>query len=878
MACAIEVVGPVARRLLFGVALLLIVLGAEQGQAASAPLDAEVLGRRAALVIGNANYASLPGLANPASDAARVGTILRKAGFEVTLAEDLGKAELEQAVRDFLRTLNDGDVALFYYSGHAVQVAGENFILPTDASLDSPYDLEVQSYRVSSLLDYMRAATGMQILILDACRDNPFLNNEFFLGDKKERAAKKGLATLAPRRGSLIVYSTAPDQVAYDGGGEMSPFAQAFTQNILSPNREVREVLTTIRNEVIGLTAGRQVPWDVSSLTSQFYFVSVQNVLALTESTTEIRVPADTREVRLRIDPPVASGTLSLTALFDRAPVSGQLLLDGRQLAAGEPVAVSRLGDVVYRSDGSGRSIELIPYTIRADSGQTAKGAVAIIFDPDTASAPDEPPLLVGGADEPAPAPITVAVAKDVGTGFAPVPALARGVEPGSGWLKVTQQEGAHLAVDRSLLVVGDVVRAEDLSRAAVRPELKASGRPAEIVLTPVSAAAKPVVIAVEPQINACDRLAAEPLDVQAVTDGVLPNDLRIAEALDACGKAVAEFPDVARFRFQLGRVLYADGRFDEAVAALRAAFDGGHARAGQFLGKLYQFGAGVERDPAAAVALFEKAAARGDPYGQYALGRALIAGSGVGADVRRGIELLTRSAESGHTYALNQLGAEYLYGNHVAKDVERAFVMFKQSAARGDVWGEVNLGLMYRDGVQVPRDVAKAYELFRSAHGKLHPYAGTLMAMIDRDGGKADDASVLALFRESARRGDSWGAFYAAQMVAKNPAYAQGEGEVLRLYALAAGQNGGKAAANARKELQGRAAGELAREVQRTLIRLGASGIDVDGRIGPKVREAAAGLLERQPPQAPAELLIALVRLEWLRTQPRLDMLSAGP
>ena len=367
------------------IVLLAVVFCVSAAFAAVNPVAANgnVQGRRAALVIGNSGYENLPKLPNALNDAERIGTVLRDANFEVTVGEDLDKAGLEKAVREFLQTLNDGDIALFYYSGHAVQVAGENFIIPVDANLSSSYDLEVESYRITNLLDYMRAASAMQILVLDACRDNPFRNENYFLGDKKVAVkGKKGLASLSPRQGALIVYSTAPDEVAYDGAGDISPFAGAFADHVLSPNREVREVLTTVRTEVINKTGGRQVPWDVSSLTSQFYFVSQQNMLVLGESVTEVRVAPETRRVDLRIEPPIATEGMALTATFDKVPAKGMLLLDDKVLKAGGAIDAKRLGDVVYATDPGQKSVELIPYTVRSDTGQSANGAVAVVFDP----------------------------------------------------------------------------------------------------------------------------------------------------------------------------------------------------------------------------------------------------------------------------------------------------------------------------------------------------------------------------------------------------------------------------------------------------------------------------------------------------------------
>ena len=836
--------------------------------------------RRAALVIGNSAYASLPPLPNAVNDADRIGSLLRDANFEVTIGKDLDKAGLEKAIREFLRTLNDGDVALFYYSGHAVQVAGENFIIPVDANLTSSYDLQVETQNVSTLLDYMRASSSLQILVLDACRDNPFRNDDYYVGGKKVTVStKQGLASLAPRQGSLIVYSTAPDAVAYDGGGDISPFADAFAEHALMPNKEIREVLTFVRNEVINRTGGRQVPWDVSSLTSQFYFVTAQKILVLGESVTHVRASPQEARIALGIEPPIASAGLKLQAAFDKLPLSGVLMLDDQVLTPNTPIDARRIGEVVYVSDPGPKQVELLPYKITADQGETATGAVAIVFDetvapPKTdtqvAALPNDSESITKTA-----APLEVAMKTDVGTGFASLPTLELGAGRLHGWLRVEARDpSTQIMAGEKVLMLGDLVKAEDLPDVRVRPSLKSTGE-AQIVLAPavVVPEARPVVIAVNAEVNACDQLAAEPLDIQAVTEGVYPNDIDIPKALEACRDAVAKFPDIARFKFQYGRALYADGQFDQALKMVQAALDEGHVRAGHFLGRLYQLGAAVPRDPAKAIPLYEAAARKGDPYAQYSLGRALVEGNGIRANVTRGIELMDRAVESGHTYALNQLGSEYLYGNHVAKDVDRALVMFEKSAGRGDVWGEVNLGLMYRDGVAVTKDPARARGLFDEANRKLHPYAATLIALMDRDTG-ASDESLLALYRTSAARGDGWGAFYAAEIVAAHPPLAADPEEAVRLYALAVARPAGQASEDARAQLAVMPKDRLVRVSQEALRRLGAKDVEVDGVIGPKMRGAASTILGKTAPREPVDLLVEIVRHEWVGSTPRLDML----
>jgi TPR repeat protein len=209
-----------------------------------------------------------------------------------------------------------------------------------------------------------------------------------------------------------------------------------------------------------------------------------------------------------------------------------------------------------------------------------------------------------------------------------------------------------------------------------------------------------------------------------------------------------------------------------------------------------------------------------------------------------------------------------------VPKDVERAHVMFEKSAERGDVWGEVNLGLMYRDGVSVKQDKQRAYQLFEEANRKLHPFAATLMALLDKQEGRKTEAGLLALYRESAARGDGWGAFYAAEIVSAEPTLAVDQDEAIRLYGLAVARKAGDASKDARARLQAIPVERLAREVQKELVRMGAQGVEADGKIGPRVRAAAAEILGRKPPSGALDLYVELVRQEWIASTPRLDML----
>src|SRR6476619_4700615 len=223
--------------------------------------------QRMALVIGNSNYQTAPKLANPGNDAQSVAQLLNSAGFEVTQATDLSRSEMVRAVQDFsdkVAIRGPGAVAMIYYAGHGVQLAGENYLLPVDAKISSPSDLDGNSLRLVDVMGTLESIPSrMRIVVLDACRNNPFPD----IND-----AGRGLAIVDAPRGSIVGYSTAPGMEAQDGANGHSPYTQAFLRVAREPNLPIEQLFKRVRLEVNNVTDGRQIPWESSSLTSDFYF------------------------------------------------------------------------------------------------------------------------------------------------------------------------------------------------------------------------------------------------------------------------------------------------------------------------------------------------------------------------------------------------------------------------------------------------------------------------------------------------------------------------------------------------------------------------------------------------------------------------------
>jgi hypothetical protein len=223
--------------------------------------------QRVALVIGNANYRNAPQLANPDDDAQSIAQFLNSAGFEVVAATDLTQDDMLRVVQDFsakVASRGPNTVAMVYYAGHGVQLAGENYLVPVDAKVSSPTELVNNSVRLVDVMSTLETIPSrMRIVILDACRNNPF---------PEVNDAGRGLAIVDAPNGSIVGYSTAPGTEALDGTDGHSPYTQAFLKVAREPNVPIEQLFKRVRLQVNQTTSGAQIPWESSSLTSDFTF------------------------------------------------------------------------------------------------------------------------------------------------------------------------------------------------------------------------------------------------------------------------------------------------------------------------------------------------------------------------------------------------------------------------------------------------------------------------------------------------------------------------------------------------------------------------------------------------------------------------------
>lgn len=311
--------------------------------------------RRTALVIGNGAYKTAP-LKNPTNDAQDMASALREMGFDVTLKVNVNHRDMEEAVRSFGVKLKQGGLGLFYYAGHGVQVGGENYLIPVDTKVDAEADVKFGALNAGMVLARMEdAGNGLNMVILDACRTNPFA--------RSFRTSEQGLARMDAPKGSLIAYATAPGRVAADsvGSGRNGVYTGFLLQHMRTPGLKVEEALKRVRADVVRVTKDKQIPWESSSLIGDLYFAlpgTASSMVALP------KVPPDTTYASLEIaQPPAPSKTNNPntkgdelyargSAALKRKDYSTALTLFHKAAEMGHAKAQSNLGILYFSGEG----------------------------------------------------------------------------------------------------------------------------------------------------------------------------------------------------------------------------------------------------------------------------------------------------------------------------------------------------------------------------------------------------------------------------------------------------------------------------------------------------------------------------------------------
>jgi TPR repeat protein len=820
---------------------------------------AEAAGRRVALVIGNAAYASLPPLVNSVNDSGKVRDTLRDAGFDTFYGSDLTRIDLEALIQRFFRAADNADIAIVYYSGHGVQVGGDNFIVPVDTKLATPYDIEQQTVKVADIFNYVSVHSRAQLIFLDACRNNPFKIDRFWIGDTLKVAdSRQGLARSDYGVGSLIAFSTEPGAVAYDGTGQLSPYTSALVRHITAPNEEIRRALTLVRREVIAATGGRQVPWENSALVDDVYLMPAPPAPSV-PAMVRVSVPVGEAPSAIKLPRPQRASDDGLIVRIEQMPDQGKLLLDGKPFDTIRVLSAEDLDHLSFDAKGLAQgAIGLVTFVVADKWQQTARGVVAVTVD--AAPAASAASQAQDNARRSA-----LASARDwfrsldqgersTPIGVGPVllglsgpPALAADSAPAV-LIAKAPDAGVLKLGDRSV-TRGQQIAVADLPNLAYQPPVGGEGHKDKIGLELAGIADTRISLALAPTLDACDREAASPLDLQGVGAGKLPNEIEAPKAIAACERASHDYPGVPRFLYQLGRAQLAAGSNVEARASISAAAQAKHTRAIWELGNFEAFGAFGAADLAKANVYYRQCSDAGDAYCFLAYGRDLYYGRGVTADAKHGIDLMLRAAELGHTYAMNELGYIFLYGRGAHVDKERGLRFYEAGAEREDIYSLNNLGLVYLRGAGRPADAAKALSYFTRAAKGGHPYAPTNLGRMARDGlgGPKDLAAAAKWLELAAERGDYWGALDRGRL-ATDPALAA------KYLALAVSLNregdnydADKQAALALAKI---AAPDKARALEQLTAELGAGAIVATGTVDDRLVQSQGQAWQKRNPR----------------------------
>jgi len=279
---------------------------------------------RTALIIGNADYQSAP-LDNPVNDARDMAAKLKEIGFKVIKRMNADEESMVAAIDKFYKRLRDSRVGLFYYAGHGMQIQGTNYLIPVGAHITSQSDVEFESVQAGRILGKMKDANNkLNIVILDACRNNPF--------ERSFRNVDKGLAKMQAPTGSLVAYATAPGSVAAEGSGENGIYTKYLLKHMDHVGWSIRKVLLETRKDVYQATGEKQVPWSSSSLMGNFYFVHGDKASSVEPSEGEKEQSHSDR-----IKPSISEGTTHVTGgrailHVQSKPSQARIYIDGQEL------------------------------------------------------------------------------------------------------------------------------------------------------------------------------------------------------------------------------------------------------------------------------------------------------------------------------------------------------------------------------------------------------------------------------------------------------------------------------------------------------------------------------------------------------------------
>ena len=667
--------------------------------------------KRVALLIGNQDYKATTPLKNPANDVELMRKTLKDAGFDdVEVALDVDLVGMKKALRSFEDKAYGAEVAVLYYSGHGVEMGGTNYLIPTDAVLKSDRDVEDEALALERAERSLNGATRLKLIILDACRNNPFL--ETMAASSGTRTVQKGLAKVEPEGAdTLVAYASRAGTVALDGAGLNSPFAEELSKYIAQPGVDIRIALGQVRDEVVKVTQRKQEPFVYGSLGGAQIYLSIKELnVTINNNANDGADKTETRkeEVAPNGISSAAADWQNIKDLADRDLLEAFIAKHG--------------ADPVYKM--------LAEKKLKLLAEAEAKADVS--------------------ADQ---------IAWEALKGSTDVAAIKRFMEryPESRYKPEAEQAIAALAPAQSQIVISsdmkDTPAARDCYLLAAEPQ-SMTGFPG-VYLTKIDA---------KRALTACAQAVNEnPQDPMLINllGRAHEADRNYTEARRNYSKASELGNLYALTNLGWFSVYGIDGpvNVEEGRKAFeKGAISGNHA-AQASLAFLYRDGyGGTEQSNAEAIRWYEKAAEQGNATALGNLGWFYREGVGIQKDYQKSLAYYTRGADAGDISSIAAMGYAAQNGLGMPQNYDEARKWYEKGANAGDAYSMASLGFLYDAGAGVKQDYVEARYWYEKAADAGSAYAmGNLSRLYDQGLGTAVDAKEAVRWAVAAvERGDT--------------------------------------------------------------------------------------------------------------------------
>jgi TPR repeat protein/uncharacterized caspase-like protein len=741
---------------------------------------------RVALVIGNGQYQTLDALPNPPRDAAALAEALWNAGFEVIELIDADREQMINGIATFANRLRPGAEAVFYYAGHGVAVDNVNYLIPVATPVQSEAQIAGAGIAARTVLQTMeQSGARFNVVILDACRNNPFERGPSFplaldasrgadvdvnglavdAADSASRGGGLAEMSASGRTETLVAYATAPGEVALDGEANHSPYTQALLEHLDEPGLEIGMLFRRVRGAVRESTDGYQIPWTSSTLEQEFYFRP--DATRATDAVTGLQVATNTL------------GVLPPRRVLDR---SFWYSIQHHE----RPRALSTYLEVFPE----GKFRTSVMSHLASLNGETATSAVE-----ETTSADSGPETEDDS--------IKTAWRTSALIGVEPTPLQLPELDQhheGQFWVQLEDAPkfGQLILEDGSPIEARDVIDGRTFLKARFQPTVGTHGGEERIGFSVLDRDGERHVyeIGLEAWIHACDMLAGMPEDPRRVTAGTreFVLEMRAEQAIEVCELAVADHPDNGRFAAELARAYRLAKRYDEAVAENRRAIELGHDRALVVLGLMHWAGQGVERNLERARAFFEEAWERGESAAGTALAAMYREGASVHQNDSEALRWYREAASRGNDWAMYNLGEMHETGKGVEVNIGEAVRWYTRAARSGELTAQYRLAKIYEQGLGVESNLGEAERWYRTVAGQGVPNAMTRLGVISERGetGEVDLLGAWQLYRAAADLDDSEAKFRLARLYRDGKGVDQDHERARDLFedAVAAGQS----------------------------------------------------------------------------------------